>query len=311
MGAHHAPIAGGEAATRPRCSPAGWPGRRGPALASLLLLRRRRGPRREGTPGPPTAGRARRLGSTPRPGAAGDPGGGRRRDHHRWLDAGRRPRARGRAAALDPGSGSSRVPTGPSPAAARVGRRSAGTSRQQPAPGAGTPVSEASRPWHGSAEHGAASGWLPFGGTRQERSRRWRSPSAPATPRCPALRAAVEEKIGRLSRYLEDMDRADVHFTEERNPRIADKEICEVTLEGHGHHVRCKVAAPDGFAAIDAAVNKLEHQLHKLKTKVQQRRQRGAPRRRGGSDERGRGRPASAARRRGSRRRRRRRGCAS
>ena len=85
------------------------------------------------------------------------------------------------------------------------------------------------------------------------------------------LRAAVEEKIGRLSRFLEGMDRADVHFTEERNPRIADKEICEVTLEGHGHHVRCKVAAPDGFAAIDAAVNKLEHQLHRLKTKLKSR----------------------------------------
>lgn len=86
-----------------------------------------------------------------------------------------------------------------------------------------------------------------------------------------ALRAAVEEKIGRLSRFLEGMDRAEVHFTEERNPRIADKEICEVTLEGHGHHVRCKVAAADGFAAIDAAVAKLEHQLYKLKTKVKSR----------------------------------------
>ena len=80
--------------------------------------------------------------------------------------------------------------------------------------------------------------------------------------------SAVEEKIGRLSGYLEGMDRAEVHFTEERNPRIAAKEVCEVTLEGHGHHVRCKVAAADGFAAIDAAVDKLEHQLHKLKTKV-------------------------------------------
>ena len=89
------------------------------------------------------------------------------------------------------------------------------------------------------------------------------------------LRAAVEEKIGRLSRFLEGMDRADVHFTEERNPRIADREICEVTLEGHGHHVRCKVAAPDGFAAIDAAVNKLEHQLHRLKTKLKGRQQGG------------------------------------
>lgn len=99
--------------------------------------------------------------------------------------------------------------------------------------------------------------------------------SARQTEVSSALRTAVEEKIGRLSRFLEGMDRADVHFTEERNPRIADKEICEVTLEGHGHHVRCKVAAPDGFAAIDAAVNKLEHQLHKLKTKVQRRQQGG------------------------------------
>jgi putative sigma-54 modulation protein len=92
-----------------------------------------------------------------------------------------------------------------------------------------------------------------------------------------ALRAAAEEKIGRLSRYLEDMDRADLHFTEERNPRIADKVVAEVTLEGHGHHVRCKVAAPDGFAAVDAAVEKLEHQLHKLKTKVINRRKAGVP----------------------------------
>src|SRR3954465_1802085 len=83
-----------------------------------------------------------------------------------------------------------------------------------------------------------------------------------------ALRASTIEKIGRLSRFLEGMDRAEVHFSEHRNKRNADKEVCEVTLEGHGHHVRCKVSAPDGFAAVDPAVEKLEHQLHKLKTKL-------------------------------------------
>jgi putative sigma-54 modulation protein len=92
-----------------------------------------------------------------------------------------------------------------------------------------------------------------------------------------ALHDAVLEKIGRLSRFLEGMDRAEVHFSEERNPRITDREVCEVVLEGHGHHVRCKVAAHDGFAAIDKAVDKLEHQLHKLKTKLQ-RRHHGGPR---------------------------------
>ena len=83
------------------------------------------------------------------------------------------------------------------------------------------------------------------------------------------LRSAATEKIGRLHRFLDGMDRAEVHFLEEKNPRIADKkDVCEVTMAGHGHHVRVKVAAADPFAALDAAVNKLEHQLHKLKTKI-------------------------------------------
>jgi putative sigma-54 modulation protein len=59
-----------------------------------------------------------------------------------------------------------------------------------------------------------------------------------------------------------------VHFCEEQNPRIADKEICEVTVEGAGHRVRTKVTAPDAYTAIDLAAEKLEHQLHKLKTKM-------------------------------------------
>ena len=85
------------------------------------------------------------------------------------------------------------------------------------------------------------------------------------------LRQSTIEKIGRLSRFLEDMDRAEVHFSEHRSSRNPNKEVCEVTLHGHGHHVRCKVDAPDGFAAVDLAVAKLEHQLHKLKTKVLRR----------------------------------------
>jgi putative sigma-54 modulation protein len=83
-----------------------------------------------------------------------------------------------------------------------------------------------------------------------------------------ALRAAAAEKIGRLERFLPGMDHAEVHFVEERNPRIAEKDVCEVTIEGHGHHVRAKVAAVDPFSAIDLVADKLEHQLHRLKTKL-------------------------------------------
>jgi putative sigma-54 modulation protein len=84
----------------------------------------------------------------------------------------------------------------------------------------------------------------------------------------PELRSAAVEKVGRLGRFLEGMDRAEVHLSEERNPRIADKDVCEVTLDGHGHHVRVKAVAASPMAAVDLAIDKLEHKLHRLKTKL-------------------------------------------
>lgn len=82
-----------------------------------------------------------------------------------------------------------------------------------------------------------------------------------------ALRAAAEDKIGRLSRFRDALLRAEVHFREEQNPRIADREVCEVWIDGPGRRVHCRAAAADPFAAIDLAVSKLEQQLHKLKIK--------------------------------------------
>ena len=88
----------------------------------------------------------------------------------------------------------------------------------------------------------------------------------------PRLEEVIRDKIGRLDKFLEGMDQAEVHLSEEKNPRLADrKEVCEVTMHGHGHLVRCEVAAPDAYKAIDLAVEKLEHQLHKLKTKLVRR----------------------------------------
>jgi putative sigma-54 modulation protein len=87
----------------------------------------------------------------------------------------------------------------------------------------------------------------------------------------PGLEEVVRSKIGQLDRYLDDLDTAEVHFDEARNPRIVDRETCEVTLTGHGHHLRCKVNAPDAFTAVDLAEAKLERQIRKLRTKLQNR----------------------------------------
>ena len=87
----------------------------------------------------------------------------------------------------------------------------------------------------------------------------------------PGLEEVVRTKIGQLGRFMDDLDTAEVHFDEARNPRIIDRETCEVTLTGHGHHVRCKVNAPDAFTAVDLAEAKLERQIRKLRTKLQKR----------------------------------------
>jgi putative sigma-54 modulation protein len=93
------------------------------------------------------------------------------------------------------------------------------------------------------------------------------------------LKATVEDKVTRLGRYLDSMERAEVRFLEERNPRIADKEVCEVTVVGHGHIVRARATASDTFAAVDRVVDKLEHRLEKLKGRLIGR---SHPRRHGG-----------------------------
>lgn len=87
----------------------------------------------------------------------------------------------------------------------------------------------------------------------------------------PRLEEVIREKIGGLDRYLEGFERADVHFSEARNPRIADKDTCEVTIEGHGYHLRARVDAPDPFTAVDLAEAKLERQIRKLRTKLRNR----------------------------------------
>ena len=82
------------------------------------------------------------------------------------------------------------------------------------------------------------------------------------------VRRATEAKLGRLDRFLEGMERARVCFTEEHNPRIRDREVCEVTMEGHGHVVRARARGADMLVAVDRVVDKLELRLVRLKGRL-------------------------------------------
>jgi putative sigma-54 modulation protein len=85
------------------------------------------------------------------------------------------------------------------------------------------------------------------------------------------LRTAATEKVTRLSRHHEGWEQAEVHFFEERNPRISAKEVCEATLRGHGRIIRAKAASADSLASLDRVVDKLEHQIEKLKSRLMSR----------------------------------------
>ena len=82
------------------------------------------------------------------------------------------------------------------------------------------------------------------------------------------VRALTKEKVGRLGHLCPGLERAEVHFSEEHNPRIADRERCEVIIIGHGRTIRARAAAPGPLVAVDLVVEKLEHQLEKTKGRL-------------------------------------------
>ncbi len=82
------------------------------------------------------------------------------------------------------------------------------------------------------------------------------------------VRALTEEKLLRIGRHCPGLDRVEVHFSEEHNPRISDRECCEVIMSGHGRTVRAHASARVPLVAVDLVVEKLQHQLEKTKGRV-------------------------------------------
>jgi putative sigma-54 modulation protein len=86
-----------------------------------------------------------------------------------------------------------------------------------------------------------------------------------------ALNSYAEEKIGRLSKYLFDGATCDVELWQEKNPSIADNQVCEVTIHTKGPVIRAREASPDMYASIDLVAGKLERQVKKYRGRIAQR----------------------------------------
>jgi putative sigma-54 modulation protein len=82
-----------------------------------------------------------------------------------------------------------------------------------------------------------------------------------------SLRTAATEHLAKLDRFANGFARAEVDFSEERNPRIAENQRCEVLVHVKGHLLKAHASASEPFAALYAVCDKVEQQVKRLKDK--------------------------------------------
>ncbi len=84
-------------------------------------------------------------------------------------------------------------------------------------------------------------------------------------PVSPSLKALAEEKVARIARLTHDAGRVEVDFSEVRNPRAGECQLCEITVHLKRHFVKAHAAALEPAAALDLTIDKVEHQVARIK----------------------------------------------
>jgi len=95
----------------------------------------------------------------------------------------------------------------------------------------------------------------------------------------PALRAYAEAKLGRIARYFDHVQEAQVVLSVERRGDLGRAQVVEVTMRGDGVLLRGEEASADMYAAIDLVVEKLKKQIARYRSKFIERRRREESRR--------------------------------
>src|SRR5207342_3529289 len=92
------------------------------------------------------------------------------------------------------------------------------------------------------------------------------------------VQAYAEKRLGKLSKQLDDdVTRVELEIAEEKNPRVADSHVAEVTIWTKGPTMRAREASHDIYAAIDLVAEKLQRQVLKYREKRIQYQHHGGP----------------------------------
>ena len=82
----------------------------------------------------------------------------------------------------------------------------------------------------------------------------------------PALRDYVEKKVGKVTKYFDNVGEITVLLTVSK-----DRHIVEVTVPVQGILLRGQETTMDMYTSIDLVIEKIERQVHKYKTKLAKR----------------------------------------
>ncbi|HEU5299441.1 MAG TPA: ribosome-associated translation inhibitor RaiA [bacterium] len=89
----------------------------------------------------------------------------------------------------------------------------------------------------------------------------------------PALREYAEEKLGRITRYFDQVQEAQVVLSvERRRGDVGKAQVVEVTVHGDGVLLRGEEASADMYASIDLVVEKLKKQIARHRSRFIDRR---------------------------------------
>lgn len=93
----------------------------------------------------------------------------------------------------------------------------------------------------------------------------------------PRLKEYVEKKVSKLDHYLPSISEARVDLTEAKAARsAADRQVAQLTVHARGQVLRSEERKDDIFAAVDAALDKMQRQIERYKGKRHRGRGNGA-----------------------------------
>ena len=74
----------------------------------------------------------------------------------------------------------------------------------------------------------------------------------------------ARKKVARLERYLDALDEARVELLHVKSARsAADRQVAQITVRGPNVLLRAEERSDDMFAAVDAALDKLQRRLER------------------------------------------------